>query len=72
MPIVVRLDQMLKGLRINQKELAVKIGIAPINLSHIKTGKIRSIRFSTLDGLCRELGCKPGDLLDYQPDEESG
>lgn len=70
MPIVLRLDRMLAERKMSQIDLAEKIGIAPINLSRIKTGKIKAVRFSTLEALCRELQCKPGDLLDYLTDEE--
>jgi len=70
MPIVLRLDRMLAERKMSQVELANKIGIAPMNLSRIKTGRIRAIRFSTLDAICRELRCKPGDILDYLTEEE--
>lgn len=50
------------------KELARAIGLSEVNLSRIKNGKISAVRFSTLDALCRELGCQPGDLLEYVPD----
>lgn len=52
-------------------ELAQRINIAPANLSRIKTGKIKAIRFSTLEGICKELGCQPGDILEYLTDEEA-
>ena len=70
MPIILRLDRVLADRKMAQKDLAEKIGIAPMNVSRIKTGNIKAIRFSTLDGICRELNCKPGDILDYIPDEE--
>ena len=70
MPIVLRLDRMLAERKMSQIELAKRIGIAPMNLSRIKTGRIRAIRFSTLDAICRELRCKPGDILDYLTEEE--
>ena len=70
MPIISRLDRMLAERKISQIDLAERIGIAPMNLSRIKTGRIRAIRFSTLDALCRELKCKPGDILDYLTLEE--
>ena len=53
-------------------ELAARVGITPVNLSRIKTGRVRSIRFSTLNALCRELECEPGDILGYFPDEKPG
>lgn len=67
--IVVNLDRILVDRKVKSKELARRIGLSENNLSRIKTNNIRAIRFSTLDGLCRELGCKPGDILDYVPDE---
>ena len=71
MPIIIRLDYMLAERKIKQNYLAEKIDLAPINLSRIKTGKISAIRLSTLDGLCRELRCQPGDLLEYMTDEQT-
>lgn len=70
MPIVSRLDRMLAERKISQIDLANRIGIAPMNLSRIKTGRIKAIRFSTLNALCEELRCKPGDILDYLTEEE--
>lgn len=55
--------------KISLNQLAREIGITNANLSNIKTGKISAIRFSTLDAICRVLGCQPGDLLEYQPEE---
>ena len=52
------------------KELADKIGISVVNLSRIKTGKIKAIRFSTLDAICKELNCQPGEILEYKPDKD--
>lgn len=69
MPIVVRLDVMLARRRLSSQELAARIGITSANLSILKTGKARAIRFSTLEELCRVLDCQPGDLLEYVPDE---
>lgn len=70
MPIILRLDRMLADRKMSQNDLAERIGIAPMNLSRIKTGKIKAVRFSTLEGLCRELRCQPGDILEYLTDEE--
>ena len=67
--IVLRLDRVLVDRKIRSKELAERIGLTEVNLSRIKTGKISAVRFSTLDALCRELGCQPGDILEYMPDE---
>lgn len=67
--IVLRLDRVLADRKMRSKELAEKIGLTEVNLSRIKCGKISAVRFSTLDALCRELGCQPGDILEYVPDE---
>ena len=66
--IVLRLDRVLADRKIRSKELAERIGLTEVNLSRIKTGKISAVRFSTLDAICRELGCQPGDILEYVPD----
>ena len=65
--IVIRLDEVLHARRMTQTELAARIGITLANLSILKTGKARAVRFSTLDALCRELNCQPGDLLAQVP-----
>ncbi|MDO4848731.1 MAG: helix-turn-helix transcriptional regulator [Coriobacteriia bacterium] len=67
--IVLRLDRMLADRKMRSKDLAEKIGLSEVNLSRIKTGKVSAIRFSTLDAICRELGCQPGDVLEYVEDE---
>lgn len=61
---------MLARRKVNGKDLAERIGISPVNLSRIKTGKISAVRFSTLDAICQALDCQPGDLLEYIPDDE--
>ena len=66
MAIVVRLDDLLHARRMTLTELAERIDITLANLSILKTGKARAIRFSTLEAICRELGCQPGDLLGYR------
>ncbi len=66
MPIVVNVDVMLARRKMTSSELAEKIGISPVNLSILKTGKARGIRFSTLDALCKAFDCQPGDLLEYK------
>jgi putative transcriptional regulator len=68
MPIVVNLDVMMAKRKISSGELAEKIGISQANLSILKTGKAKAIRFSTLEAICRALKCQPGDLLEYQDD----
>ena len=69
--IRVNIDMMLVKRRMSSGELADRIGITPANLSILKTGKARAIRFSTLIALCRELNCQPGDLLTYDDGQES-
>jgi len=71
MAIRIELDVMLAKRKISSKELAEAIDISPANLSILKTGKARAIRFHTLEALCRVLDCQPGDLLAYVPDDES-
>ena len=66
--IVVRLDDLLHARRMTLTELAERIGITLANLSILKTGKAKAIRFSTLEAICRELDCQPGDLLGYDRD----
>jgi putative transcriptional regulator len=67
MPIRVHLDRILLERRMSLTELADRVGVTIANLSILKTGKARAIRFSTLDALCRELECQPGDLLSFEP-----
>ena len=68
MAIEVRLDLMLVRRKMSLTELAERIGISITNLSLLKTGKVKGIRFSTLDAICRELECQPADLLEHIPD----
>ena len=70
MAIRVNLDRVLLDRRMSLTELAQRVGITLANLSILKTGKARAVRFSTLDALCRELDCQPADILVYEPDEE--
>lgn len=70
MPIVVTLDVMLAKRKVTSKELAEAVGITSQNLSVLKTGKAKAIRFSTLEAICRHLACQPGDILEYRPNEE--
>ncbi|HIY33875.1 MAG TPA: helix-turn-helix transcriptional regulator [Candidatus Eubacterium faecigallinarum] len=65
MRIVVNLDVMLAKRKMSSNELASKIGITPANLSILKTGKAKAIRFSTLEAICNELDCQPGDILEF-------
>jgi putative transcriptional regulator len=67
MPIRVRLDRLLLERRMSLTELADRVGVTIANLSILKTGKARAVRFSTLAALCRELDCQPGDLMAFEP-----
>jgi len=66
MPIIVRLDVMLAMRKVRSKDLAADIGITEANLSLLKSGKVKGIRFATLEAICAALDCKPGDILDYE------
>lgn len=70
MPIEVRLDRMLLERRMTLTELAERVDITVANLSILKTGKARAVRFSTLEAICHELDCQPADLLAYRPAED--
>lgn len=67
--IEVNLDVMLAKRKMTSLELAEKVGITPANLSILKTGKAKAVRFSTLDAICKELNCQPGDILQYVEEE---
>jgi putative transcriptional regulator len=69
MPVEVRLDALLHARRMTLTELAERVDLTLANLSILKTGKARAIRFSTLEAICRELGCQPGELLAFIPEE---
>jgi putative transcriptional regulator len=69
MPIIVRLDVMLALRKVRSRELAEHIGITEANLSLLKSGKVKGVRFSTIEAICEFLDCKPGDILDYEPAE---
>lgn len=71
MAIIVNLDIMMARRKISLSELAEKIDITPANLSILKTGKAKAIRFSTLEAICKELDCQPGDILEYQEENPS-
>ena len=70
MAIIVNLDVMLAKRKMSLTELSEKGGITMANLSILKTGKARAVRFSTLDALCKALNCQPGDILEYRDEEE--
>lgn len=72
MAIQVKLDDLLHARRMTLTELAERVGITIVNLSILKTGKARAIRFSTLEAICDALGCQPGDLLEFVSDEGAG
>ena len=69
MTIVVNLDVMLARRKMRSRELAERVGITEKNISLLKSGKVRGVRFDTLDAICAVLECQPGDLLEYRPDE---
>ena len=71
MPIILRLDRVMADRKMSLNELAERVGISNVNLSNIKTGKIKAIRFSTLEAICEVLDCQPGDLLEYERPEKN-
>jgi len=68
MPIVVNLDVMLARRKMRSRDLATQVGITEQNISLLKSGKVRGVRFDTLERICEVLQCQPGDLLEYRPD----
>lgn len=70
MAIIIRLDRVLADRKMPLGELAEKVGISIVNLSNLKTGKVRAIRFSTLNAICLILNCQPGDILEFDPSME--
>lgn len=70
MPVVLTLDVMLARRKMKARDLAARMGMSETQLSLLRTGKVRGVRFSTLAKLCLILGCKPGELLDYEPSPE--
>lgn len=71
MPIIMRLDRVMADRKMSLKELSEKVGVANVNLSKMKTGKISAIRFSTLEAICNVLDCQPGDILEYKRESET-
>ena len=69
MPIIVNLDVMMAKRKISLGELAERIDLTPANLSILKTGKAKAVRFSTLEAICRELDCQPGNILEFREEE---
>lgn len=72
MPIIVNLDVMMAKRKMSLGELSDRMGITPSNLSILKTGKAKAIRFSTLDSICTILNCQPGDILEYRSEDSGG
>lgn len=70
MPILVNLDVMLARRKMRSKELAAEVGITEANISLLKSGKVKGIRFETLEAICKALDCQPGDLLEFVGDED--
>ena len=69
MAIILRLDRVMADRKISLNQLARQVGISNVNLSNLKTGKVRAIRFSTLNAICDVLNCQPGDILEFQRDD---
>jgi len=68
--IIIRLDRVLADRKMRLNDLAKQIGMTNVNLSNLKTGKVRAVRFSTLDAICKVLNCQPGDVLEYVEDKD--
>lgn len=68
MAIILRLDRVMADRKMSLNELSDKVGVANVNLSKLKNGKVNAIRFSTLEAICRTLNCQPGDILEYRTD----
>ncbi|AQR94304.1 helix-turn-helix domain-containing protein [Clostridium saccharoperbutylacetonicum] len=69
MAIILRLDRIMADRKISLNSLAEQVGISTVNLSNLKTGKVKAIRFSTLNAICTVLNCQPGDILEFTPDD---
>lgn len=70
MPIIVNVDVMMAKRKMSCGELAERIGVSATNLSILKTGKAKAVRFTTLEAICKVLDCQPGDVLEYRPDDQ--
>ncbi len=70
MPIILRLDRVMADRKISLNELSEKVGVANVNLSKLKNGRVSAIRFSTLEAICDVLDCQPGDILEYKRETE--
>lgn len=71
MPIRVNLDMMLVRRKVKSRELAAEVGITEANLSLLKSGKVKGVRFATLEAICRHLDCQPGDILEYVAEDDT-
>lgn len=71
MAIILRLDRVMADRKMSLNELADRVGISNVNLSNLKTGKVKAIRFSTLEAICEVLECQPGDILEYKKTVDS-
>ena len=71
MPIILRLDRVMADRKMSLNELSERVGVAHVNLSKLKNGRVSAIRFSTLEAICDVLNCQPGDILEYQKDVKS-
>ena len=69
MPIILRLDRVMAARKMSLNELSERVGVANVNLSKLKNGRVSAIRFSTLEAICEVLDCQPGDILEYQKEE---
>jgi putative transcriptional regulator len=71
MSIILRLDRVMADRKISLNELSERVGVSNVNLSKLKTGKVSAIRFSTLNAICKALGCQPGDILEFIDDDDN-
>ena len=71
MAIILRLDRVMADRKMSLNELSARVGISNVNLSNLKTGKVKAVRFSTLEAICDVLDCQPGDILEYRREERS-
>jgi putative transcriptional regulator len=69
MAIIIRLDRVMADRKVSLNALSAEVGISIVNLSQLKTGKVKGVRFSTLESICKALNCQPGDILEYSPED---
>ena len=72
MPIILRLDRVMADRKMSLNELSARVGISNVNLSNLKTGKVKAVRFSTLEAICDVLDCQPGDILEFRREGKEG